>query len=75
MSTDPRYKEKICFDTTETTFKLRHSNHQKSFKFLKYKTDIELSNEVWQIKKSGQTIAITWEIVRKCSSCNPNSKK
>ena len=59
----------------KTTFKLRHSNHQKSFKFLKYKADTKLSNKVQQIKKSGQTTVITWKIVRKCSSCNPNSKR
>ena len=46
MSTNPSYKEKRCFGTAETTFKVRYSNHQRSFKFLKYKTDIELSNEV-----------------------------
>ena len=45
-STNPHYKEKIYFDTVETTFKLRYSNNQRSFKFLKYKTDTELSNKV-----------------------------
>ena len=71
-STNPHYKEKIYFGTAETTFK---SNHQRSFKFLKYKTDIESSNEVWRMKKSGQTPVITWKIVRRCSPYNPNSKR
>ena len=74
MSTNPSYKEKIYFGTAETTFKLSYSNHQRSFKFLQYKTDIELSNEIWRMKKSGQIPVITWEKVRKCSSYNPNSK-
>ena len=46
-STNPHYKEKIYLGTAEIVFKLRHSNHQRSSKFLKYKTDTELSNKVW----------------------------
>ena len=74
-STNPYYKEKIYFGTAETTFKLRYSNRQRSFKFLKYKKDTELSNEIWGMKNSGQTPVITWKIVRKCSPYNPNSKR
>ena len=74
-STNPHYKEKIYFRTAETTFKLRYSNHQRPFKFLKYKKDTELSNEVWRMKKSGQAPVITWKIVRRCSPYNPNSKR
>ena len=74
-STNPYYKEKIYFGTAETTFKLRYSNRQRSFKFLKYKTDTELSNEVWRMKKSGQTQVITWKIVQRCSSYSPNPKR
>ena len=48
---------------------------QRSVKFLKYKTDMELSNEVWWMKKSGQTPVITWKIVQRCSPCNSNSKR
>ena len=69
------YKVKIYFGSAETMFKLRYSNHQRSFKLLKYKTDTELSSKVWQMKKSGQTPVITWKIVRTCSPCNPNSKR
>ena len=63
-STNLCYKEKIYFGTAETTFKLRYSNHQRSFKILKYKRDTELPNEVWRIKKSRQKPVISWEIVR-----------
>ena len=58
-STNTSQKEKIYFGTAETTFKLRYSNHQRSFKFLKSKTDTELSNKVWQMKMSRQTQIIT----------------
>ena len=74
-STYPNYKEKIYFGRAETTLKLWYSNHQRSFKFLKYKTDTELSSEVWKMKSSGQTPVITWKIVRRCSPYNPNSKR
>ena len=74
-STNPCYKEKICFSTAETIFKLRYSNYQSPFKFSKYKTDTELSTEVKRMEKSVLTPVITWEIVRKCSPYIPNSKK
>ena len=74
-STNPHYKDKIYFGTGETMFKMRYSNHQRSFTFWKYKTDTELSKEVWQMKMFGQTPIITWRIVRRCSPCNPNSKR
>ena len=74
-STNPRYKEKIYFGTAETTFKLQYSNHQRSFQFLKYKIETELSNEVWRMKKFGQTSVITWKIVRRYSPYKHNSKR
>ena len=74
-STNPCYKEKICFSTAETIFKLRYSNHQSPFKFSKYKTDTELSTEVKRMEKSVLSPVISWEIVRKCSPYIPNSKK
>ena len=56
-------------------FKLLFPNYQISFfKFLKYTTDTELSNEVWQMKNSGHIPVITSEIVRKYSHYNHNSK-
>ena len=42
---------------------------------MKYKTDTELSNKVWQMKKSGQTPVITWKILQRCSPYDPNSTK
>ena len=74
-STNPHYKEKIYFGTVGTTFKQGYSNHQRSFKYVKYKTDTELSSELWQMKKSEQTPVITWKIVRTCSPYNSNSKR
>ena len=75
MSTNPPYKEEIYFGTAKINKKLQYSNRQRSFNFLKCKTDIELSNKVWRMGKSGQTPFITRKIVRECSPYNPNSKK
>ena len=74
-STNRRYKEKIYFGLAETKFKLQYTNHPRSFKFLKDKTNTESSNKEWRMKKSRQTPVIKWEIVRKCSSYKPNSKR
>ena len=38
-STNSHYKEKIYFSTGKSTFKPQYSNHQRSFQFLKHKTD------------------------------------
>ena len=54
----------MYFRTSKTIFRLWHSNHQRIFKFLKYKADTKISNEVWRKKKSGQATVITLEIVR-----------
>ena len=50
-STNRPYEEKIYFGTAETTFKLRCSNHQRSFKFLKCQSDTDLPDKVWKMKK------------------------
>ena len=74
-STNSHYKEKIYFSTGKSTFKPQYSNHQRSFQFLKHKTDTKLSSEVWQMKKSEKTPVITPKIVQRCSPDNPNSKR
>ena len=53
------YKQKFYFDSCETTFKGRFGNHKKSFN---------------HVKKRIGTPKITWKIIRKCCSYNPNSK-
>ena len=51
-SSNRSYQEKY-FGSCETTFKIRFSNHKKSFYLHLYKIETELSNEVWKIKNSG----------------------
>ena len=35
----------------------------------------ELSNETWRIKNSGHDPKVKWEIVKKCVSYNPQTKR
>ena len=74
-SNNPTYKETVYFGLSETAFKVRFSNHKKSFNIVNYKNDTELSKEVWRIKESGDTPVITWEVVRRCLPYNLQSKR
>ena len=56
-------------------FKKRFSNHKKSFNLNEYKSETELSNEIWRIKNSGHHSKVKWEIVRKCVPYNPHTKR
>ena len=39
------------------------------------KNETELSNEIWQIKKSGYHLKVIWEIVKKYVTYNPHTKR
>ena len=71
----PNYGEKRYLGITENTFKKRYANHKKSFNHDTYKNDTELSSEYWKIKESGYVPKITWKIVRKYPSYNPETKR
>ena len=74
-SSNQNYQEKVYFGSCETTFKKRFSNHKKSFNLNEYKNQKELSNEIWRIKNSGYHPKVKWEIVKKCVSYNPQTKR
>ena len=44
-SSNRNYQAKVYFDSCETTFKKRFSNHKKSFNLYEYKNETKLSNE------------------------------
>ena len=46
----------------ETKFKSRSANHEKPLKNRKYKTDLELSNEIWELQEKKKNVD-TWEIL------------
>ena len=43
--------EETYIGLTSHPFKSRHANHKKSFKYLKYEKETELSKHIWNIKK------------------------
>ena len=47
----PGYKEKVYLGVSGTTFKVRYSNHKKSFTKHHHKIDTELSNVYWKVKQ------------------------
>ena len=74
-SNTQNYNEKVYIGLCETTFKKRYANHKKSFTTEKYKNSTALSTEFWNIKEANGQPKVTWKIMRKCKSYNPNSKK
>ena len=74
-SSNQNYQEKVYFGSCETTFKKRFSNHKKSFNLKEYKNETELSNEIWRIKNPGHHPKVKWEIVKKCVSYSPQTKR
>ena len=60
----PSYKEKQYFGIADKSFK--RCNHNLSFRNEFDKNNIELSNELWQIKMKNYTRKTTWRISRKC---------
>ena len=74
-SSSQNYQEKVDFGSCETTFKKRFWNHKKSCNLNEYKTETELSNEIWRIKNSDHHPKVKWEIVKKCVPSNPQTKR
>ena len=58
-----------------TVFKGRYGNHTKSFNNERYKTDTELSKEVWVVKDKNGTPKISWGIFGRFPPYNPESKR
>ena len=50
---------KVYYGICQTTFKLRSTNHKKSFNHSNRKSDTELSNEFWRIKDNKRSANIT----------------
>ena len=58
---------------TTTSFKLRYSNHKKSFKHEQYKNETTLSSFIWD-KKLNPNPKIKWQIIKKCEKYQPGQK-
>ena len=60
-SMSENYKNKTYYGISETKFKSQYANHRKSFENRNYKTDIELSNEIWKLKEQNKNADISWK--------------
>ena len=65
----------IYYGISETKFKTRYSNHEKSFNHEKHKNDTQLSNELWKIKVSKEEPVLVWEILGQSQPYNVSRKR
>ena len=59
---------------TADPFKNRYGNHLKSFRHKKYISDSELSKHIWKLKDENKSYTISWKIIDRGKSFNPNTK-
>jgi hypothetical protein len=57
-----QHEQKIYYGLCEGEFKARYSNHLKSFKHEKYKSDTELSKYIWELKSKNCQFNVSWTI-------------
>ena len=65
---------KVYIGISETPFKTRFRNHQKSMNHRKYQKDTELSKLIWELKDAGTDFTVKWSIMRKSSGYNSVTK-
>ena len=66
--------KKSYIGISETEFKSRFRNHQKSFNHRKYSKDTELSKYIWDLKDNNIDFNIQWSIIKNTSSYTPSTK-
>ena len=71
----PRYKDRLYKGITERETKERMKEHKKHFSKRKYRGESELAKEVWRIKDEGGAPEVTWKILRRAKTYNPNTKR
>ena len=62
----------LYIGATETPFKTRLYNHNKSFNHEKYKNETTLSSHIWELKRKGLTYNIKWKLIKKSKSYSPS---
>ena len=66
----------VKFTTAAVRPRSRYAKHRKSFKNRKYKTDTELSNEIWKLKEQNKNVGkILWQILGIHQSYNITTKR
>ena len=71
----PQYEQRIYKGITERVFKERNKEHKQTFNNPRKKTDSKLSEEIWRIKDAGGTPQLTWKILERSKSYNPQAKR
>ena len=74
VTTTSDQKTKTYIGISETEFKTRYRNHQKSLNHRRYEKDTELSKFVWALRDQDINFEIKWSILRRSPSYNPISK-
>ena len=69
------FQTKIYCGISETKFKTKYSNHQKSFNHGKHKNHTQLSNELWKIKSSKEEPVLVWKSLGQYQSFSVNTKR
>ena len=69
------YERKRYMGICATTFKLRYANHKKSFNHEIYKTNSELSAEIWRLKNMGKQFFLQWNIQKSSVPYTPETKR
>ena len=69
-----RNRNKIYCGISEIKFNSRYANLRKSFKNRNYKTDTELSNEIWKLKEQNKNADISWKTLEIHQSNNTSTK-
>ena len=58
-----------------TEMKERNKEHKEAFTNPNKKTNSKLSEEIWRIKEAGGTPQVTWKILERRKSYNPQAKR
>ena len=64
----------IYIGATDTTWKARYANHQKSINNETYKNETTLSTHVWNERRKNREPTIKWTILRQSTPCRNTNK-
>ena len=67
-------KTSVYIGLAASTFKERFRNHVKSFTHTRYKNDTCLSKEVWNLNRRKITFDLSWSVLGKAASYNPENR-
>ena len=60
--------------TSETPFQQRYNNHKKSFKYITYEKDTELSKFIWDLRNRNINYELKWSIIKYTHGYNSVTK-